>query len=428
MQDQTNPPSPVNLVAGREVILVRHSRNGKAPDKHVKAVLGSENRGRGLFDHAVTADGERLAFDWGPSGMEARFTDTAGETLTFYWTYPLPAWSADEQVAYARALRGNPDTSVEPRRATGFNDTAAFLIDEVADRTASARIVSNVLAWTREDPEEEDFERYYYKKLEEEEILEWTRRDGRFFSSTYRILIDRACLPPHVVAGMLVVATDMEVAVGEDNRAVTTLANAAILPRSATIRDLDGIFPERVTPHGPGAIFTPITDVLRLAPVAQHMHLAAMARHALDTDRAIAIVFPSEDGDALSQHFAIAATEGAALYADDGFVRDHLSYPGFPPGVRLLSGFHFWSGQCGDGEWDAGVDCDDEPATAETLASFHLDLDWLAKAIRGNIEADDRRWDDLNDRELAAIFLSGDFGFCNKLEVEKTRNLELTLP
>jgi hypothetical protein len=356
------------------------------------------------FTHALTREGTEIKFQPSGGGDWGKLTGPKGETWTLYYSFPLPDMSEEDRVSYARVMLG--DAAPYPRHETNWwEHPVAFLVDTINEDGVYARMVSHEAGYMAKN--ENGVEELHYKRLGEAEILSAVRKVGDMWLSNEAAKLDPANIPEGVAPGKILICTGFGVAIAGDTT-LTTLHNAAMLPREFTPATVSAAFPSR-TDKARHSYFPSINLRIKLTPAAHWAYTAEVSRRALIPDEALIVVFPDpKNPEGSSEHMGILTSRGAVVYQDQGYAHEEFSRRGgLMPGIIHATGLRPWAYQSTDGEWDGGMDFSDEPANEDTLAHFGLDLAALGTLIRGYL--DDEEMDEylaMDDLQLASHMLS----------------------
>jgi hypothetical protein len=389
-----------DLKDGDEVIL----REGFYGENFKLVTLKGSDR---HFTHAVDKDGTRIEFK-SAGEYGGRFTGPNGEQWTLCFSYPLPEMPEEDKIAYGRTMLG--ETAPYPRHPIDVWDyPVAFLIEEVTDAKLLARMVSHHAGHVAED--EHDLRSFRYKTLGDADIRNASVNIAGMWLSSQAIELDRTGLPKGISPGKIVIGTSLDVTI-TDEATLTTLNNAAILPGSVVKETVADLFPSRTINEARNdRIFSSLNRRVDLEPIAHWKFRAEIARHALDKDEALVVVFPVPDHpDRSSEHIGILTTRGAVFYSNMGYAHDEISSHGkLMPGIVHITNARPWTYQCTEGEWDAGMEFEAEAANEATLTHFEIDSARLGSLIRGHLEEDDEEmaeYTSLDDVQLAEFMMS----------------------
>lgn len=392
----SNRPSFHHLAGGDEVILSSGILNNIT---HVVAKLfGSEETGH--ISGAITCDGIGLAHPC--IGGSRQFVADNGTKWDLYFSYPLPNLTNQEKIAYAQALRGH---KIDPFKRVPISEwakTSAFLIEDIRPDAVMARMIAREAGWMVDKGD--GTQCLVYKALDEEEILSAASRIGEMWATSEPIELNPASLPGDIQIGNVVIGTSFRVTCVDD-RSVTLLDNATILPKTWTLETVSALFPTAKKTEN-NTVWKAFDGSLRLEPVAGWLFASRCARHALDEDEALVVAFPNADNAGQSNYVSILTSKGALFYSDDGHAQEEMSSYGLEPGIRHITQPRFWDYRSLEGEWDGGFGFEDKPADEETLRSFGLDLTSLGTLIRGFVEEDDKRFDGMDDYSIAASMMA----------------------
>ncbi|MDW9481834.1 hypothetical protein GOB57_24610 [Sinorhizobium meliloti] len=394
-----------DLSDGDEVVL----RRGFSEEHYKVVTLRGADGG---FTSAAAGDGTVFEFK-SSGGHDGRFEATSGERWSLYFSYPLPQMSDEDRIAYARALRG--DTAPFPRQSySEWDNTVAFFVEEVADGMVAARMISHEIGYVSKN--EESVNRLSYKSLEDAEVRACATRAGTMWATTAAVELDPLGLPA-VAVGNVIVATNLSVKY-VDGRPLTTLGNPTLLPGIITLEKASELFPIREGKQNRQSPFVALNRQVLLEPIAHWEYRKEVARHALDPDEALVVVFPDPDNPGgSSEHIGFLTSKGAFFYSDTDYAHDQISTHGdLMPGVRHITETRPWAYRCHEGEWDAGVDFKEEPVSDETIARFGLDATSLGTLIRGHLDEEDRRFEAMDDVQIGEFMLSLSRSHANKMK------------
>jgi hypothetical protein len=386
-----------DLSDGDQVII----RKGYLDNEFKIVTLKGDQNGR--ITKAFAEDGKEFEFKTS-DGCIKGFQTPHGERWTLYFSYPLPNLTDQEQVAYAKAMLG--DAAAYPRQSTSeWDDPVAFLIEDVTGPRVLARMVSHEVGYLNKD--RDGVERLTYKTIDEDVLHAVSTAVGSMWTSTSTIELDRASVPAEATSGSMVVASniDVEIIAG---RAVIKLRNPALLPRTSTLEKASELFPSRISGASGKEVFGELNRRITLAPIGHLLYEVELARHALDTDEALVVVFPDPDNpDGSSENIGILTSKGAVFYADTGYAHDQISCHGnFMPGIVHITETRPWSYSTNEGEHESGIDFADVRADEGTLDHFGLDITGLGKLIRAHLDEEDKRFAGLDDSQLGEMLLS----------------------
>ncbi|MCV9964308.1 hypothetical protein OIU34_20690 [Pararhizobium sp. BT-229] len=413
MTSYSTRPIYNDLADGDQVILRKGYQDN---DFRVVTLRGSE---RG-FTHAVADDETEFEFKTS-GGHDGRFMTPCGERWTLYFSYPLPDMPVEDRIAYARAMLG--EAAKYPRQSSSdWDNPVVFLIEDVNSERVLARMVSHEIGYLHKD--QDDIERLSFKMINEGELRAGSQAVGSMWTTSSSVELDPIGIPEGALPGRVVVATNIDVEIVE-GRAVTKLRNPAMLPGTTTLETVTDLFPSRSFEDGEDRVFGRLNRRITLEPIGHWLYQVELARHALDTDEALVVVFPDPDNPGgSSEHIAILTSKGAVFYADTGYAHDQISGHGdLMPGVVHITEVSPWAYSTYEGEHDAGIDFADARADEATLAHFGLDIAGLGALIRGFVDEEDVRFNELCDRQLGELMMS-----LNQVALKAKADTQTSLP
>lgn len=396
MTSYSTRPIYNDLADGDQVIL----RKGYQDDEFRVVTLRGGERG---FTNAIADDGAEFEFKTS-GGYDGHFMAPSGERWTLYFSYPLPDMPTEDRIAYARAMLG--EAAAYPRQPTSeWDNPVSFLIEEVASERVLARMVSHELGYLHKD--QDDVERLTYKVIDEDKLRAGSLAVGPMWTTSSVVELDPTGIPEDATAGRVVVATNIDVEI-VDRRAVTKLRNPALLPGTTTLETVAVLFPHRKFEDREDRVFGRLNRRITLEPIGHWLYQVELARHSLDKDEALVVVFPDPDNPGgSSEYIRILTSRGAVFYADTGYAHDQISGHGdLMPGVVHITEVNPWSYSTYEGEHDAGIDFADARADEATLAHFGLDIAGLGELIRGFMDEEDEQFTGLDDRQLGELMMS----------------------
>jgi hypothetical protein len=298
------------------------------------------------------------------------------------------------------------EAAAYPRQSTSeWDNPVSFLIEEVGSERVLARMVSHELGYLHKD--QDDVERLTYKMIDEDELRAGSAAAGSMWTTSSTVELDPTGIPEGATAGMVVVATNIDVEIVEGS-AVTKLRNPTLLPGTTTLETAADLFPSRRFEDREDRVFGRLNRRITLEPIGHWLYQVELARHSLDKDEALVVVFPDPDNPGgSSEHIGILTSRGAVFYADTGYAHDQISGHGdLMPGVVHITEVSPWGYSTYEGEHDAGIDFADARADEATLAHFGLDIAGLGELIRGFMDEEDEQFNGLDDRQLGELMMS----------------------
>lgn len=320
---------------------------------------------------SVKKGGQWQAMDRHGNVFEAAYRETSLKSATravklnVFWTLPLPEVDDETALRWADVL------------SSGKEQPLLVHVTSIGEGGARGRLVAT--PWDQHSRTDMD-------GMDDLDCARYaTRAVGHLNVTEQEIDLSLKGLPEGLAAGDLVCLHDWRNKLKDGVTVTKAFASrfylqqpaATILAAGVREEDLPGLLPAPLEDDPAHFGFSRTT--FATADVSDLAEEDAKAVARSEPDEALVLWFPEEDGKGTQSH-VLGSTGYTFMMCDN--VNDEFYGAGVEPGLWVMRRARWWSYTSHEGEHDAGIDGDWEPARIEDLAAFGFDEASLSLEIK----------------------------------------------